>query len=42
MWNCQHCNTENAENIDYCWMCEMCGCLKDEHYCQQPDEEDSA
>jgi hypothetical protein len=42
MWTCQHCETQVEDKYDYCPFCELCGCLKDEHYCQQPDEEDPA
>jgi hypothetical protein len=41
MWICKHCNVENQENSDLCWLCEACGCLLDEHYCGG-DEEDPA
>jgi hypothetical protein len=39
MWVCEHCNTNNKESDDLCWFCEACGCLLDEHYCGQMDDD---
>jgi hypothetical protein len=41
-WKCEHCETTNAENVDYCTTCELCGCLPDEHYCEDLEIVDPA